>query len=58
MDHHDVARQIEVEHQMLAQLMEGVRITTGWQVEGNDASRKLSTLHSSLSPSSATWIAC
>ena len=45
MDHHDVARQIEVEHQMLAQLMEGVRITTGWQVEGNDASRKLSTLH-------------
>ena len=44
MDHHDVARQIEVEHQMLAQLMEGVRITTGWQVEGNDASRKLSTL--------------
>ena len=44
MDLHDVARQIEVEHQMLAQLIEGLRITTSWQVQGNDTSRKLSTL--------------
>ena len=44
MDHHNITQQIEVEHQMLAQLMEGLRITTGWQVQGTDASRKLSTL--------------
>jgi hypothetical protein len=44
MDHDDVARQTQVEHQMLQHIMEGVRITVGWQVEGTDATRKLSTL--------------
>jgi hypothetical protein len=37
-------RQMEVEHQMLTHLMEGLRIALGWQVQGGDASRKLSTL--------------
>ncbi len=44
MESHEVAEQIKVEHYLLQQLMEGVRRTTGWQVEGPDASRKVSTL--------------
>ena len=37
-------RQMQVEHEMLKHLMEGMRIALGWQVQGSDASRKLSTL--------------
>jgi hypothetical protein len=44
MDRHDIACQVQVEHEMLKHIMEGLRLTLGWQVEGADASRKLSTL--------------
>ena len=44
MNPHDVARQTEVEQEMLRQIMEGLRATAGWQVRGPDAARKLSTL--------------
>ena len=44
MDRLDVARQTQVEHEMLKHVMEGLRITLSWQVEGSDATRKLSTL--------------
>jgi hypothetical protein len=44
MDRQEVARQTQVEHEMLKHIMEGLRVTTGWQVHGPDASRKLSTL--------------
>jgi hypothetical protein len=44
MDHQDIARQTQVEQEMLRLLMEGLRVTAGWQVQGSDASRKLSTL--------------
>ncbi len=44
MEPHEIAEQIKVEHFLLKQIMEGLRITTAWQVEGTDASRKLSTL--------------
>lgn len=44
MDQHAITRQTQVEHEMLRHLMEGLRITVGWQVEGTDAARKLSTL--------------
>jgi hemerythrin-like domain-containing protein len=44
MNRQDVARQIQVEHELLRHLMEGLRITAGWQVQGPNAARKLSTL--------------
>lgn len=44
MDRQVVARQTQVEHEMLKHVMEGLRITVSWQVEGTDATRKLSTL--------------
>jgi hypothetical protein len=44
MDRQDVARQIQVEQDMLRHIMEGLRTTVGWQVPGPDASRKLSSL--------------
>ncbi|MFO0926243.1 MAG: hemerythrin domain-containing protein [Gemmataceae bacterium] len=44
MNRHEIALQTKVEHDLLRQVMEGVRISTGWQVAGADASRKLSTL--------------
>ena len=44
MDHQDVARQTQVEHEMLGHIMEALRTAAGWQVRGPDASRKLSTL--------------
>ncbi len=44
MERQDVIRQTEVEHEFLQRLLEGLRTTTGWQVQGTDASRKLSTL--------------
>lgn len=44
MDCLDIAQQTKVEHDLLRQIMEGVRISAGWQVPGPDAARKLSTL--------------
>src|SRR5437588_12488067 len=44
MDHQDVARQTQVEHEMLGHIMEALRTAAGWQVRGPDGSRKLSTL--------------
>jgi len=44
MNSHDVARQTQVEHEMLGHIMEGLRITMSWSLEGPDASRKVSTL--------------
>src|SRR5690349_2733687 len=44
MDRHDTAEQIRVEQELLRHVMEGLRLSTTWQVQGPDASRKLSTL--------------
>jgi hypothetical protein len=44
MDHQDVARQTQVEQELLGHIIQVVRISAGWQVPGPDASRKLSTL--------------
>jgi hypothetical protein len=44
MDGQDVARQTQIEHEMLGHLIGGLRATAGWRVPGPDASRKLSTL--------------
>jgi hypothetical protein len=44
MDRQEVARQTQVEQEMLRHIMDGLRTTAGWQVPGPDASRKLSTL--------------
>src|SRR5262245_60739827 len=44
MDRQDIAEQTRVEQEMLRHLMEGLRLSTTWQVRGPDASRKLSTL--------------
>jgi hypothetical protein len=40
----DIARQTQIEHEMLRHLIGGLRAAAGWQVPGPDASRKLSTL--------------
>jgi len=44
MDGQDVARQTQIEHEMLGHLIGGLRATAGWQVPGPEAPRKLSTL--------------
>jgi len=44
MNRQDVSQQTQVEHEMLRLIMEGLRITVGWQMPGPNASRKLSTL--------------
>ncbi len=44
MDSQDVARQTQVEQELLGHIMQVVRISAGWPVPGPDASRKLSTL--------------
>src|SRR5262245_44100697 len=44
MDRQEVARQTQVEHELLQHLLQGLRLTAGWEVEGPDASRKLSSL--------------
>jgi len=41
---HDIAQQTELENGMLKVLMDGVRATVVWKVQGDDISRKLSTL--------------
>ena len=44
MDRQDIAEQTKVEQELLRHVMEGLRLSTTWQVRGPDASRKLSTL--------------
>jgi hemerythrin-like domain-containing protein len=44
MDHLDVVQQTTVEKKMLAYLIEGLRQTMAWKVQGDDLKRKLSTL--------------
>ena len=44
MDRQDIAEQTRVEQELLRHVMEGLRLSTTWQVRGPDASRKLSTL--------------
>jgi hemerythrin-like domain-containing protein len=44
MDHLDVVQQTTVEKKMLAYLIEGLRQTMAWTVQGDDLKRKLSTL--------------
>jgi hypothetical protein len=44
MDRQDITEQTKVEQELLRHLMEGLRRSTTWQVQGPDASRKLSTV--------------
>jgi hypothetical protein len=44
MDRQDIAEQIRFEQELLRHVMEGLRLSTTWQVRGPDASRKLSSL--------------
>jgi hypothetical protein len=44
MDRQDIADQTRIEQELLRFVMEGLRLSTTWQVQGPDASRKLSTL--------------
>jgi hypothetical protein len=44
MDRQDIADQLRVEQELLRHVMEGLRLSTNWEVRGPDASRKLSTL--------------
>src|SRR5262249_40241546 len=44
MDPQDIAEQARFEQQLLRQVMEGLRLSTTWQVREPDASRKLSSL--------------
>src|SRR5471030_2765170 len=44
MAHTDLAQQTLVEQNMLLLIIEGLRSTLDWEVEGDDFSRKLSTL--------------
>jgi hypothetical protein len=45
MAHKDFAQQTLAEHKMLMLLIEGLRETLAWKVQGNDFARKLATLH-------------
>jgi hemerythrin-like domain-containing protein len=40
----DIAKQTEVEYGLVKLLMDGLRSTLAWKVQGNDFSRKLSTV--------------
>jgi hypothetical protein len=44
MDCDAIARQTQIEHDLLRHVMEGLRVTSAWQVPGPDGARKLSTL--------------
>ncbi len=44
MDRQDIAEQTRIEQELLRHVMDGLRLSTTWQVQGPDASRKLSTL--------------
>jgi hypothetical protein len=37
MDRHDIAEQVRVEQELLRHVMEGLRLSTTWQVQGPDA---------------------
>ena len=40
----DIRKQGQIENQMLQHLMDALRTTLAWRVDGRDMSRKLSTL--------------
>jgi hypothetical protein len=44
MDRQDIAEQTRFEQELLRHVMEGLQLSTTWQVRGPDASRKLSSL--------------
>lgn len=44
MDRQEIAQQTQIEHKLVKQVVEGLRLATGWEVSGQDATRKLSTL--------------
>ena len=44
MPHQDIAQQILLEHGMLKHLTDAVRLAVGWEMKGNDLSRKVSTV--------------
>ena len=44
MNRHDIARQTQVEQELLGHIMHVLRTSSSWPVPGPDGSRKLSTL--------------
>ena len=44
MPHKNITEQMLVEHEMLKHIMDGLRAAIGWKLEGDDLSRKLSTI--------------
>jgi hypothetical protein len=44
MTNQDIAQQISIEHGMLKHITDALRLALGWQMEGDDLSRKLSTV--------------
>ncbi len=44
MPHQDIAQQILLEHGMLKHLTDAVRLAVGWEMTGNDLSRKISSV--------------
>src|SRR4026207_390753 len=44
MDHHELAQQTELESGLLKHLIDGLRAVLAWEVQGDDFSRKLSTM--------------
>src|SRR5580658_2751240 len=43
-NHHDIAQQIHVESGLMNSLVEGLRAILAWKIQGDDYTRKLSTL--------------
>jgi hemerythrin-like domain-containing protein len=44
MVHSDIIQQISIEHDLIGHVMQSIRTTMDWKEEGEDSSRKLSTL--------------
>jgi hemerythrin-like domain-containing protein len=44
MTNQDIAQQISIEHGMLKNINDALRLALGWQMQGDDLSRKLSTV--------------
>jgi hemerythrin-like domain-containing protein len=44
MTNQDIAQQISIEHGMLKNITDALRLALGWQMQGGDLSRKLSTV--------------
>jgi len=44
MAHKNLTEQMLVEHEMLKHIMDGLRAAIGWKLDGDDLSRKLSTI--------------